>query len=310
MNKRILALTGGVGGAKLALGLAEVLVPESLNVIVNTADDFEHFELPISPDIDTLMYTLAGINNKEQGWGVENETWSFMQSMEVLGGPTWFRLGDKDLATHTLRKHYLNAGKNLTEVTDILARRLGVKHAIFPMTDTRVSTFVETETGPMSFQEYFVARQCEPKISDITFKGIEKSQPTAGILGAIQKADAIVCCPSNPFVSIEPILSVPGLKQAILKRNIPVIVVSPIVGGKALKGPAEKMMQELEMPSSAQAVADYYQGFASHFVLDSLDKEQAEAIEKTGVKTLVCNTVMKNLLDKTTLAKSILELID
>jgi LPPG:FO 2-phospho-L-lactate transferase len=308
-NKKIVALSGGVGGAKLALGLSELLAPENLSIIVNTADDFEHLGFPISPDIDTLLYTLAGISNQQQGWGIEGETWSFMQALAALGEPTWFQLGDKDIATHTLRRELLSQGKSLTEVTAQFAKGLGVKPAILPMTNSPVATFVASNEGELAFQEYFVKRQCQPEITAIRFAGIEQAEISPSVTAAISEADAIICCPSNPFVSIAPILSLPKLKASMIKRGIPVIVVSPIIAGKAVKGPAAKMMQELKLPVTQASVASFYQGFASHFVIDSSDQEQATMVEQQGFKCHVCNTLMQSIDDKKQLARDVLSLI-
>ena len=305
----ILALSGGVGGAKLALGLSKVVSADQLSIVVNTADDFEHLGLYISPDIDSVLYSLAQINNTELGWGVQGETWSFMSALEEHGGPTWFRLGDKDLATHVLRNQYLSSGKSLSEATCLLGKGLGLSHAVLPMCNEKVSTYVNSSEGRLPFQQYFVARQCEPEVYGVEFDGVEVARITDELDKAIDGADAIIICPSNPFVSIEPILSIPGLREKLIQRNIPIVVVSPIVGGKAIKGPAAKMMQELNMPSTSLAVAQYYQGFATHFVIDSVDSDQALDVENLGVKSLVCNTVMHDLNDKKRLAEDVLEFI-
>ena len=315
MAHQVLALSGGVGGAKLALGLSQVLAAEQLSVLTNTADDFEHLSLPISPDLDTVMYTLAGLNNRAQGWGLADESWQFMASLKALAGEDWFQLGDKDLATHIQRKQLLLEA-DLTQVTATLCKNLGVQVPILPMCNEPVATrvhlaqdFAHYQRGQMMpFQEYFVRYQCQPEINGYSFEGIEESTISAAVLSAVNAADAIIVCPSNPFVSIAPIFAVPGLKAALL--NIPQrVVVSPIVAGAALKGPAAKMMKELKLPVNALAVAEIYQEFASLFVLDSQDKDYEKAIRNLGLDVLVINTIMQNDADKARLASEILEAI-
>lgn len=315
----IVALSGGVGGAKLALGLSKVLAAQSLSVITNTADDFEHLNLPISPDLDTVMYTLAGLNNTELGWGLAGESWQFMQALQQLNGETWFQLGDKDLATHLQRAQLLKT-LGLTEVTQQLSQQLNVEVALLPMCNERVSTYVTLAEDftdvdraitfnagqRMGFQEYFVRYQCEPVISAYEFDGLPGSQLTPQASAAVAQAQALIVCPSNPFVSIEPILAVNGMRKALLDIATRVVV-SPIVAGLAIKGPAAKMMAELAMPVTALAVAKLYQGFATHFVLDSADLQYQSAIENLGMKVLVCNTIMKTEADKKALAAFILQ---
>lgn len=303
----IVALSGGVGGAKLALGLNHVLAQNCLKVVCNTGDDFEHLGFPISPDLDTVMYTLAGLSNEHQGWGLADESWSFMQSLNILGGPTWFQLGDKDLATHTLRRHLLQSGFSLTEVTQKLCEKLQVGASLLPMTNSQVQTHIQTASETLPFQEYFVAKQCEPEVTGFNFKGVSEATLSPEVEAALNNADAIICCPSNPFVSIAPILAVPGFKAAVQDANVPVVVVSPIIAGAAIKGPAAKMMQELQLEVNNQSVAEYYQGFASHFVLDQGDAHEAQAIEALGYKTLSTQTLMQNLDDKTALANALLD---
>ncbi len=315
MAQQILALSGGVGGAKLALGLQQVLADHQLTVIANTADDFEHLGLPISPDLDTVMYTLAGLNNQQQGWGLAGETWQFMASLKTLNGETWFQLGDKDLATHIQRKQLLLAN-DLTAVTALLSQQLGVKLPILPMCNEPVATqvrlaeaFADYQAGQwMPFQEYFVRHQCQPIIDDYRFQGIEHGSISTAVADAVTEADGLIVCPSNPFVSIAPILAVPGLKSAL--SNIPArVVVSPIVAGAAIKGPAAKMMKELNLPVNALAVAELYKDFASLFVLDSQDEHYADAIRNIGLDVLVTDTIMQSDADKARLANDILEAI-
>lgn len=306
MTKNIVAFSGGVGGAKLVVGLSQVLPAERLSVLANTADDFEHLGLYIAPDLDSVMYALAGINNEELGWGITGETWQCMSAMGRLQGETWFSLGDQDIATHLLRTQSLQQGKSLTETTADLFRRLGIPPTILPMCDEKVSTVVHSEEGDLAFQHYFVKRQCQPKVTGFYFDGIEKASLGKAQQAALNAMDALIICPSNPFVSVAPILTVPGIRDAIKARSVPVVVVSPIIAGNAVKGPAAKMMQELDMPVTALAIAEYYRDLASHFVLDSQDVEQQTAIEALGYKVLTCNTLMRGNADKTQLAKTIL----
>ena len=311
-SKKVLALSGGVGGAKLALGLAQILLPEQLTIVANTADDFELMGLPISPDLDTVMYTLAGLNNQQQGWGLAGETWSMMEAMETLGGETWFQLGDKDIATHLRRGQLLAEGKNLTEVTEYLAQQLGVKHSLLPMSNDPVRTFVQTDEGELGFQDYFVRRQCEPVVNGFHFKGLDTAQPSIELMALLtdSELDAIVVCPSNPFVSVDPILKLPSVAEAIKASPAKVIAISPIVAGMAIKGPAAKMMKELNMPVTADAVARHYANsygdLLDLFVVDSSDADLAASIESEGTAVAVTSTVMKSLADKQVLAEFLL----
>ncbi|PCI46633.1 MAG: 2-phospho-L-lactate transferase [Moraxellaceae bacterium] len=309
-----LALSGGVGGAKLALGLNHLLA-EQLHVMANTSDDFTHLGLNICPDLDTVMYTLATINNKELGWGLANESWQFMDALEQLNQPHWFRLGDRDLATHVTRTELLRQGNTLSQVTQQLSQALGIKSTLFPMTEQSVATFVRLENGsPLAFQEYFVKQQCEPKISGYYFQGIDAAGPSQGFLDSIQDSRlcSIILCPSNPFVSIEPILSVPGITAALTNHPAPVIAVSPIIAGQAVKGPTAKMMQELNMPLSALGVAEYYQkqhsGLLDGFIIDHKDHALKPQIEALGMSVLTANTMMNTLQDRVTLAEQCLSL--
>ena len=305
-NLNIVAFSGGVGGAKLVSGLSRVLPADKLGVLANTADDFEHLGLYIAPDLDSVMYALAGIGNRQLGWGIADETWQCMSAMERLQGETWFRLGDQDIATHLLRTQSLNQGKSLTQTTRDLFQRLGIQHNIMPMCDEKVSTVVHTKQGELPFQHYFVKQQCHPKVSGFHFAGAEESSLGKEQKSALAAMNALIICPSNPFVSVAPILAVPGMREAVKAKPVPVVVVSPIIAGNAVKGPAAKMMQELNMPVSALTIAEYYHDIASHFVLDIQDKSQQSAIEASGYKVLVCNTLMHNDADKTQLAKTIL----
>ncbi len=302
----VLALAGGVGGAKLADGLQRV-VGASLTVIVNTADDFALHGLAISPDLDTVMYTLAGIANPETGWGHASDSFHALAMLSRYGAGDWFRLGDGDLATHILRTQRLRAGERLTEVTTYLARALGVRVVILPMTDDPVATMVDTQEGELAFQEYFVQRRCGPVVKSIRFAGIEQAQPSAEVVAAIARADAIVFCPSNPFVSIEPILSLRGVREHIQQTAAKKVAVSPIVGGEALKGPAAKMFRELGLPSSALAVAQRYVGLLDGFVLDQVDAQHAAAVRQLGMRVWVTDTVMKSEAARERLAREMIQ---
>jgi len=300
---KIVALAGGVGGAKLAHGLAQILPPEDLTVIVNTGDDFEHYGLYICPDLDTVCYTLAGLANPETGWGRVNETWNVIQNASTLGGPGWFNLGDQDLGTHLERTRRLKAGQTLTQITNDFCKAWGVEHTILPMSNQPVRTIVETEEGDLAFQEYFVHRRCEPRVRGFRFDGVESAEPAPGAQEALQTAEAVIICPSNPWVSIDPILEV--IKQ-ITK---PVVAVSPIIGGQTVKGPAAKMFLELGIEPSALAVADHYCDLVTGFVLDTLDKQLQGDIRSLNMRTLVTNTLMKSLDNRKQLASDVLDFI-
>ena len=305
----LLALAGGVGGAKLADGLA-ALLGDRLGVIVNTGDDFEHIGLSISPDLDTVLYTLAGIANPETGWGVAGESWAFLDQAARLGGPGWFRLGDRDLAIHVLRSERLRRGERLSAITADFCRRLGVAARLMPMSDAPVRTVVETASGPLPFQDYFVRHRCEIPVTGFVFAGIERARPTPEILAAIAAEDlaAIVLCPSNPFVSIDPILAVPGLKQALRRRGVPIVAVSPIIAGAAVKGPAAKMMRELRLEVSALAVAEHYAGFIDGVLIDEADAALAPRLEALGLAVRVAPTLMKTPEDRRAVAGDALTL--
>ncbi len=301
---KIVALAGGVGGAKLADGLALILQPGELTVVVNTGDDFEHYGLKISPDLDTVCYTLAGISNPATGWGREGESWRVLAELEKLGGETWFRLGDLDLATHLERTRRLKKGDLLTEITRDFCRKWGIRHTILPMSDDTVSTIVITENEQLSFQEYFVHRHFQPVVKSFVFEHIQDAKPADGVLEAIGNADMVVICPSNPWVSIDPIVSLPGVREVL--KNVPVVAVSPIIGGTAVKGPAAKMFQELGIVPSAFSVAEHYKDFLDGFVIDEIDAKMEEFIQAMGIRTLVTQTLMKNRNDREQLASEIM----
>jgi LPPG:FO 2-phospho-L-lactate transferase len=300
---RVVALAGGVGGAKLALGLQAALPPGTLSVIVNTGDDFEHWGLTICPDLDTVLYNLAGINNPVMGWGRDQETFRLLEAMGKLGGEDWFRLGDQDVALHLRRNEWLKQGIRLSEITDRLRRALGVPSIVLPMSDEPVRTLVHTDEGDLPFQHYFVRLRCEPIVMDLSFVGAEHARVPDVVSKAIVNADLIIFCPSNPYLSIDPILSVPGMRRMLQDAPAPKVAVSPIVGGAAIKGPAAKMMRELGQMVSPLTVADHFVGLLDGFVLDHADGEIAGAVQ---LPTLVTATLMTDLASKTQLAQEIL----
>ena len=306
---RYLALSGGVGGAKLALGLMHALEPENLAIVANTGDDFEHLGLAICPDIDTLTYTLSGLSNTELGWGRAGETWTFMAALKQLGGETWFNLGDGDLAIHVERTRRLNAGDSLTQITDDFRARLGIGPRILPMSDDPVRTVIETPDGPIAFQHYFVRDRAEPPVTGFRFDGAPLARPNPLLLDNLidPALAAIIVCPSNPFISIDPILAVPGIRGALVDCPAPVIAVSPIVGGKAVKGPTAKMMRELGLPTDAVAVARHYGDLLDGFMLDNTDEALAGQVRDLGLAVHVTNTVMQSLDDRIALATQVLE---
>lgn len=311
-SNHYLALSGGVGGAKLVLGLSGVLAPDQLTVVANTGDDFEHLGLNICPDIDTVLYTLADWNNKELGWGQAEESWNFLAALKRLGGEGWFSLGDRDMATHILRTQLLDAGATLSEVIDRLSAKMNISHRIVPMSDEQVRTQVHCrEQGTLSFQHYFVRDRCQPEVTGFEFAGIDKSRPSPGFSAALAgPLSAVIICPSNPFVSVAPILEIPGVVDQLRAARVPVVVISNIVGGEAIKGPAAKMMNELGMPQTALGVAQHYVerygGLVRGFVLDTADAALEEEVNALGLETIVTKSVMLTLQDKTELAKQTL----
>ncbi len=302
---KITALAGGVGGAKLANGLAKILPPDNFSVIVNTGDDFIHCGLYICPDIDTVTYTLAGVNNTVTGWGREDETWQVQSAREKNGYPAWFRLGDKDLALHLERTRLVEEGYSLTEITRKISRALGVSHSIFPMTNSIVRTIVDTqELGKLAFQEYFVKYHFQPQINSIQFEGIEKAEISQEVEKVLSNCDAVIICPSNPFVSINPILSIPGFKDRL--ENKIVVAVSPIIGGSAVKGPAAKMFREFGFTPSSAMVANFYRGVINGFVYDKIDNLDEKVVSQWGIISLVTDTLMVDAHAQTRLAQEII----
>ncbi len=306
---KILALSGGVGGAKLALGLARVLPPGALTVVANTADDFEHLGLYIAPDLDTVMYTLAGINDTERGWGLAGESWQCLDALNRLGAERWFQLGDRDLATHIRRSALLREGQNLSAVTAQLCRALDVTVDLLPMSDDPVRTLVDCEEGELPFQHYFVREQCRPRVRGFRFAGQEQARAQPAFLAMLTDPEltAVIICPSNPFVSVDPILGLPGVREALVASPAPVYAVSPIIGDRALKGPAAKMMAELGLPVSAASVAAHYRGLVDTFVMDESDATLAATINEPGMQIMMAPTVMKSLEDRERLAQQLLD---
>lgn len=311
-NGKLVALTGGVGGAKLAAGLAAVLSPEQLLIVANTGDDFEHVGLTICPDLDSVMYALAGINDTKRGWGVQDETWQFMEALAQLKGEIWFQLGDRDLATHIMRTHLLAAGHSLSRATYSLSAALGIEHLLVPMSDQPVCTFVKTSHADLPFQQYFVAERCEPVVTGFYFEGVEQASIQTDLAAwlADEQLRGVIICPSNPFVSVDPILALPSLRTTLATAQVPVVAVSPLIAGRAIKGPAAKMMDELNMPSDALGVAQHYQGLVNLFVLDEADAAQALAIEALGMQTLVTQTLMCSAQDRHALAQTLVDAIN
>jgi LPPG:FO 2-phospho-L-lactate transferase len=309
MSGLVIALSGGIGGAKLALGLARVLPADELLVVANTGDDFEHLGLSISPDIDTVMYTLSGLSNPDLGWGRRDETWSFMQTLATLGGEDWFRLGDRDLALHVERTRRLRGGETLSAITADLCARLGVACRVVPMSDQPVRTRVRDATGWIDFQDYFVRQQCRPVVRELAFQGAATARPLPALLAALAGGDvrAVVICPSNPFISIEPMLALPDLRAALRDCGAPVIAVSPIIGGQAVKGPTAKMMAELGLEVSAAGVARRYGDLLDGYVVDNAD---AAAMPRGGAQVIAAATLMTTLADREALARIVLDAAD
>ncbi len=308
-DKKYLVLSGGVGGAKLVLGLSHVLAAENLGIIANTGDDFVHHGLNISPDIDTLIYTLADLNNKTLGWGRSDETWNYMQACESLGLENWFRLGDRDLAIHLYRTQRLAQGASLSDVVCELCERFGIPGNIYPMSDDPVRTVIETDKGWLPFQEYFVKYRCEPVARKIAFDGLDMASPACAFLQALtdNMLHGVIVAPSNPFLSIHPILALTDIRQHLGAIDAPCVVVSPIVQGQALKGPTAKLMQELGLHCNVGAIANLYADIADGIVIDKLDASYIPEIEKSGLEILITDIVMESLEDKIRLAGEVIE---
>ncbi|HEY6268028.1 MAG TPA: 2-phospho-L-lactate transferase [Candidatus Acidoferrum sp.] len=305
---KITALAGGVGASKLLLGLYQEMDPRQLTIIVNTGDDIVLHGLKISPDLDIVTYTLAGVVDQKKGWGLRSETFYALQHLAAYGRPNWFNLGDRDLATHIHRTAMLAEGKTLSQAADSIRIALGVKSRILPMSDTPIPTIIDSNEGPLHFQEYLVKRRTEPVVKGIRFEGVESAQPAPGVLEAIRDADRILICPSNPLISIGPILAVPQLRDELRAHKQKVLAVCPIVGGKSLKGPSDKMLAQLGHQPTALGVAKLYAHFTGTFIIDPADKSQSAATSALGMKVAVLPTVMKTLSQKRKLARSLLSL--
>lgn len=302
----VLALSGGVGGAKLAAGLAAVLPPEDLTIVVNTGDDFEHLGLTVCPDIDSVTYALAGLNDTVRGWGVIDESWRMMERLGALGEATWFNLGDRDLAMHLARSWRLRAGESLSEITARLTGKLGIRHPVAPMSDGPVRTQVRMTDGEwLDFQHYFVREQCRPEVRAIRFDGASDAAASPSFAAALARPDlaAVVICPSNPFLSVDPILAVGGVRDALKSLSAPVVAVSPLIGGKALKGPLGKLLNELGHGSDNAAIVRHYDGLLDHLVIDETDGSDAEGLRALGVSVTIAPTVMYEAADRERLAR-------
>jgi len=305
----VVALSGGIGGAKLALGLSRILPAQELMIVANTADDFQHLGLSISPDLDTLTYTLAGLNNPETGWGRRAETWTFMAALRELGGETWFQLGDGDLAIHVERTRRLGAGETLSQVTEDFCRRLGVRAKLVPMSDDPVRTRVRSPDGWLDFQDYFVRQRCRPTVLELAFEGRQTARPQSELLAALRNPGlrAIIICPSNPFISIDPILAVPGLQPALGDSAAPVVAVAPLIGGRAVKGPTAKIMGELGLKVDAAEVARHYGKIIDGYVVDHGDVGE---ITLPGLHVHAAAILMETLADREALAREVVAFAD
>lgn len=304
---RVTALAGGVGAARFLRGLVHVVPPENITVIGNVGDDLEVHGLYVSPDLDILMYTLAGIVDEEKGWGVKGDTFNCLSMLSRYGCETWFKLGDLDLATHIYRTLLLRKGFKLSEVTRILCEKLGVRVRIIPVTDSPLRTVILSDKGELQFQEYFVKLKFDVKVTGVRFAGVEEAEPAEGVLEALEEADAVIVCPSNPVVSIGPILAVKGVREALRKTGKPVVAVSPIIGGRAVKGPADRLMRDLGFKPSALGVAELYRDFLKVFVIDLQDARLKPSIEALGIRVEVTGTLMKSLEDSVRLAEETLK---
>ncbi len=300
----IVALSGGIGGAKLALGLSRVLPPDQLLVVANIGDDFEHLGLAISPDLDTLTYTLAGLDNPDFGWGRRDETWSFMETLTTLGGESWFRLGDRDLALHVERTRRLHAGEPLSAITTDFCRRLHVGPRLLPASDDPVRTHVLTDAGWLGFQDWFVRQRTAPAVRGLRFEGADRARAHHDVVKALERAEAVVICPSNPFISVDPILAVPGIRKALLATPAPTVAISPIIGDRAVKGPTAKMMAELGLAVSARAVAEHYGELLDLYIADENDTGTVTGLHP---RIIFAPTLMSTLAEKEALARVVLD---
>ncbi len=307
----ILNLTGGVGGAKLSLGLKELLAPKDVSFVVNIGDDFEHLGMSICPDLDSLMYTLSGQSNEKTGWGRKGETWNFLEAFSSLGGEDWFKLGDKDLSVHVMRTVLLREGLNLEQVTKRIVERFGIRNLVAPISNDRVQTKIIAKDRTYDFQKYFVHLRSEPEITSVQYSGSDKASISEGAMNALghEGLSAVIIAPSNPYLSIDPMLSIAGVRRQLKNLETPVVAVSPIVSGKSVKGPTGKIMAEMGVPVSSLSVARHYKDVISALVIDETDEKEAGAIEKLGIDVVISKTLMKTLDDKKNLADNILEYI-
>ena len=304
-RNRVVALAGGVGAARFLDGLTRVIAPERIFIIGNTADDAEIHGLHVSPDLDTVTYTLAGLANPQHGWGIRGDSFRCLEALGRLGADTWFQLGDLDLATHLYRTQRLRDGATLSEVTVEITRALKVPSTLVPMSNDRVRTRICTPAAELEFQTYFVKRRARDRVTALRFEGASEAKPAPGLLDAIANAEAIILCPSNPFISIGPILAIPGIREALRRKRAKVAAISPIVGGRALKGPAAKMMKSLHVKSSAAEVARLYVDFVGMFVLDEVDRKQSAQVQALDMRPVVTNTIMKGLRERKALARTV-----
>jgi LPPG:FO 2-phospho-L-lactate transferase len=305
-EKKIVALCGGVGGAKLALGLDRISLPGATTIVVNVGDDFEHLGLRICPDIDTVLYTLGNLSDQERGWGRAGESWNFIENVKLLGGDDWFLLGDKDLALHVTRTQHLRRGGTLSDFVARAAKLFGIRSNIVPATDAVISTVIDTDQGVLPFQEYFVKQRCAPRVKSIQFEGAASAAAVPCVLSALSDPalHAIIICPSNPYLSVDPILAIPGIKAALQDRTAPVIAISPIVSGGAIKGPTTKIMAELNLAPSQRSIAAHYQGLIDALVVDVSDEREARDL---SVQTFVVPTVMTTIEQKIQLARDVID---
>jgi LPPG:FO 2-phospho-L-lactate transferase len=303
----IVVFTGGTGGAKLVQGLQQVVAPEELTVIVNTGDDLEWWGLHVSPDVDSVMYALSGLLSSDRGWGVEDDSFRCLERMKQLGQPSWFALGDLDLATHLTRTAMLRGGRSLSKATAELAARLGIRARVLPMSDDEVSTVLDTAKGMLKFQEYFVRERHQIEVRRVRFDGAHRARPAPGVIESIEAAEAVIFAPSNPVTSIGPILAVPGIRQALQQTKAPVAAVSPIVGGEAVSGPAGALMQMMGWPSTTAGVARAYEDFLDVLIADRADEVAVSLLRSEDLRVLCTNTIMNSPGARRELARFVVE---
>ncbi len=307
----ITALGGGVGAAKFLLGLAQLCSPGNLNVIINTGDDIDIYGLRVSPDIDTVIYRLSGNIDKKKGWGLSGDTFNFLESIANLGVQTWFNVGDKDLATHLLKNSLRQKGLSLSEITKIVADKFGIRGInLIPMTDDKVETWINTEIGKMHFQEYYIKNAMKPEVRGVEIRGSELAKPAPGVINSIINAEIIMICPSNPIISIGPILVIDGIREKIINSNAVKVAISPLIGGKPLKGPTDRLMKGLGLEVSSTQIAKLYSDFLDILVIDNSEKDEISEIELLGIKVLVADTLIPDKRRSKQLSETILEFIE